>query len=203
MSGESLRVLRNFMSAANAQLRLAGLGEHQMKVSSTGKVTTPDAPAKAFKSKAAPAAGSTASTQAKAGATAAGAPTPTGVQKGGDDTFRITWSPVAGAKAYGVWQDGALIGTVTDPQFAGQLAASSKGTIEIDAVLADGTHSARTPSLVVARDGSAAIAFSGAMAEAVAGAQAASQSQAPSQAGATAGSADPAAAPAAAPATTA
>ncbi|MBC7459745.1 MAG: hypothetical protein H7287_00130, partial [Thermoleophilia bacterium] len=166
------------MAAANAQMRLAGLGEHQMHVSSTGKVTTPDAPAKVFKTKAAGATGSTATTQAKAGARAAGAPTPTGVHAGGGDTFRITWAPVSGAKAYGVWQDGALIGTVTDPQFAGQLAAGTNGTITIDAVLADGTRSARTPSLVVTRDGSAAIAFSGAMAETVAAAQSASQAAA-------------------------
>jgi hypothetical protein len=176
MSGDSLSVLRGFISAANSQLRAAGLGEHQMHVSSTGKVTTPDAPSPTFHSKAGaagPAASSTGAKQSSAGASKVAAPQPTGVEHGGADAFRISWKPVPGATSYGVWQDGKLIGSVTEPAFAGQLAANSKGTIQIDAVLANGTRSARTPALVVTRPGTATLAYSGAMAQAMAGAAAA------------------------------
>jgi hypothetical protein len=176
MSGDSLSVLRGFVSAANAQYRAAGLGEHQMRVSSTGKVTTPSAPDPSFKDKASPASSTTQTSAAKqstAGAAQVAAPQPTAVENGGTDAFRISWKPVAGATAYGIWQDGKLIGSVSQPSFAGQLAPDSKGTIQIDAQLANGARSARTPALVVTRTGSAALAFSGAMAQAVAGAAAA------------------------------
>ncbi|MCW2949901.1 MAG: hypothetical protein JWN41_914, partial [Thermoleophilia bacterium] len=85
MSGDSLRVLRGFIASANAQMRAAGLGEHQMHVAKSGVVTSPTA-AKAKRTAAA--APNSSSRQAKAGASAISAPQVTGVQQGGTDSFR-------------------------------------------------------------------------------------------------------------------
>jgi hypothetical protein len=192
MSGDSLRVLRGFVSAANAQLRAAGLGEHQMRVTKGGQVTTPSVVAE-LKAKAAalPASGSSnGSAQATRGASTIGAPVATSLQSSGSDAFRITWGAVQGATRYGIWQNGALLGYVTDPRFAGNLAAGSSGTIQVDAVLATGAHSAKSAALAVSRAGSAAIAFAGPMAETAAAAQAASAASTAAAAPAPAASSD-------------
>jgi hypothetical protein len=159
-------VFTRFIAAANQQYRDAGLGQYQMHVRSNGTVDVPHSRA-GFKAPSS--SGSAAGEQAKAGAaqpapSAGAAPAPAAnvkrsgpapqvvdLKQGGVDAFKIAWKPIAGAKQYGVWQDGALIGHVTDPSFAANLAPGASGIIQIDAVLANGTRSALTRALRVTR----------------------------------------------------
>ena len=179
MSGESLGVLRSFIAGANAQYRAAGLGEYQLRVKSDGTVDVPDRPAPSFP--APDAAGSAAREQATAGAAAqtgapptasaappagaataapaGAAPKITGLQQSGADAFRLAWAPVQGAVRYGVWQDGVLIGSVPKPEYAASLAVGASGTIQIDAELAGGKRSAKTPALVASRGADGKLAF--------------------------------------------
>jgi hypothetical protein len=165
MSGDSLSVLRSFVAAANVQYREAGLAEYQMHVGKHGEITVPGAPHPKFHSKA-----SAAPSQAAAGAAAVDptgadvkrsgeAPKITDLKQGGTDQFKLGWAPVAGAVKYGIWQDGVLLGHVTDPSFAGQVAAGATGTIQVDAVRADGTRTALTQALKVSFGADGKLAF--------------------------------------------
>ncbi|MCW2927926.1 MAG: hypothetical protein JWM86_1894 [Thermoleophilia bacterium] len=188
VSGPALDVLKSFIGGANAQYRAAGLGEYQMRVAKDGSVTIPHRPTPAFKVPAAtgdaaadqaaagasatgtaPAAGAAAPPAgASAGATppvpadvkrTGPAPKISGLQQGGDNAFKLAWAPVAGAKQYGIWQDGVLLGHVPSPSFAGQVAANASSTIQVDAVLANGSRTALTKALKVARDSSGKLTF--------------------------------------------
>lgn len=189
VSGTSLAVLKSFVASANAQYREAGLGEYQMRVGRDGSVTQPDHPkAAAFTSPAkGDAAGTTAPSsaqptaatqQATAGAAAAApgaaaasaaptgavkrsgpAPKISGLAQGGADAFKLSWAAVAGAKQYGIWQDGVLLGHVPSPSFAGQVAQGASSTIQVDAVLANGSRTALTTPLRVARGADGKLTF--------------------------------------------
>ncbi|MCW2955847.1 MAG: hypothetical protein JWO69_716 [Thermoleophilia bacterium] len=186
LSGASMQVLKSFIAGANAQYRAADLGEYQMKVDGSGRVTTPNAPRPGeapTTSVAMAPQGSAAPQQAAAGAAAAApsgaapagaAPRITDIQQGANNAFKLSWAPVDGAKGYGIYENGKLLGHVTDPSFAGQVAAGSRGDIEIDAVRADGSRTAKTPALVVAvgTDGKLAIDVAGGAKQAAAGAAA-------------------------------
>lgn len=169
------QVLRTFIGAANKQYRDAGLGQYQMRVERNGTVTIPRSQA-GFKAPSA--SGSAAADQAKAGAApqqapSAGAapgagakvkrsgppPKVVDLQQGGPDAFKIAWQPIPGAKQYGVWQDGTLIGHVTSPSFAANLAAGASGILQIDAVLATGARSNLTRALRVTRTPEGRITF--------------------------------------------
>ena len=149
-----MTVLRGFIASANAQYRKAGLGEYQMRVGADGSVTVPDRPAPEFK-RSTPA-GTAAPDQASAGAatqqSAAAAPAADANRAGAAPTFTslkptasgfaIRWDKVDGAKQYGIWIDGALVGHVPAPSFDGTIKPGTGGTFQVDAVRADGT---RTP----------------------------------------------------------
>ena len=161
MSGESLTVLRSFVAGANAQYRAAGLSEYQMRVDSRGRVSTPNRPPPEFRTPATT--GAAASEQATAGAAAgtapagqaapaaAAPPVVTDLKPVGADSFSLTWKPVAGAAKYGIWQDGTLVGHVTNPAFGAQVAAGKTGTFQIDSVTASGARTAKTTALRVRR----------------------------------------------------
>ena len=170
-------VLRGFISAANKQYRDAGLSEYQMKIERDGSVSIPRSQA-GFKSTSP--SGSAAPEQAKAGAApatppagaqGASGPDPTkakrtgqplkvtDLQQSGSEAFKIAWGPVAGAKQYGVWQDGVLIGHVASPSFAAQLSPGASGVIQVDAVRADGSRTPLTRALRVARTPDGKITF--------------------------------------------
>ncbi len=170
LSGPSMTVLRNFVGQANESYRKAGLSEYQMKLDKHGNVTIPNVRARA---RAVPAAGEAAAEQATSGA----ATTANDVKPGNDvkrsgeapavsglkptaDGFQLEWKPVAGAKQYGVWQNGVLLGHVPSPSFAGAMAAGAGGVIQIDAVRADGTRTALTKALRIARDASGKLGVS-------------------------------------------
>lgn len=178
LSGPGLTVLRGFIAASNEQYRKAGLGEYQMRVDRNGRVTQPDRPTPRFKP--VPGTGSAAPDQAAQGAapqptaapqpqpsagpsgavppaTAAPAPTVTSVEPTSDG-FAMTWQQVQGARQYGVWIDGALVGHVPKPSFAGTLAAGSAGAIQVDAVLADGSRTQPTAPLALVRDATGKLA---------------------------------------------
>jgi hypothetical protein len=172
MSGPSMKVLRGFVAAANAQYRDAGLSQYQMKLDRDGNITVPRSRSKGFKP--VPGTGSAAAEQASAGAAPAAppagaatgaaprsgaAPKPNGLTRTADG-FAMKWEPVAGAKQYGIWQDGALLGHVTSPQFAGALAAGSSGVIQVDAVLANGARTELSPPVRIALDASGKLAVS-------------------------------------------
>lgn len=177
IAATSNTVLKQFIAGANAQYREAGLGDYQMRIGKDGLVTVPSRPAPNFS--APDRAGSAAPEQAAAGAPTAGAaqapptapapaaairrsgpaPTVSDLQQGGADAFRMAWKPVQGARQYGVWQDGTLIGHVTSPAFAGKLAPGASGTIQIDAVRADGTRTELTRALRVTRSKDDKITF--------------------------------------------
>lgn len=165
-------VLKNFLDGANAQYRSAGLGQYQMRLQKDGTVTVPGRPAPEF---GAPrGTGSAAADQATAGAApapagpaapagpvkrAGPAPTISVLEQSAADAFTMGWKPIQGAKQYGVWQDGKLIGHVANPTFAGNLAAGASGTIQVDAVRPDGTRTALTRVLRVARTPDGKITF--------------------------------------------
>lgn len=170
ISATSNTVLKSFIAGANAQYRDAGLSQYQMRLQKDGTVTVPGRPAPKFQPAAA--SGSAAAEQAVEGAApgaaapgAAGpkrtgpAPVVVDLAQGGADSFKMTWKPVAGARQYGIWQDGVLIGHVPSPSFAGQLAQGGSGVIEIDAVRADGTRTALTRALRVTRTAQDKITF--------------------------------------------
>ena len=179
LSGPSLTVLRGFVAQANESYRNAGLGEYQMKLDRHGNVTIPRVRARA---RAVPSAGAAAPEQATQGAAtprtapAAGAAPSAGAASGTvkragaapaisglaptADGFALEWKPVAGAKQYGVWQDGVLLGHVPSPKFAGALAAGAGGVLQIDAVRADGTRTALTKAIRIARDASGKLGVS-------------------------------------------
>lgn len=157
-------VLKGFIAGANAQYRDAGLSQYQMRLKRDGTVDVPGRPSPRFRSPAAN--GNAAPEQATAGAApvpvpapGAGAPikrtgpapTVSDLAQGGVDAFKMAWKPVEGAKQYGIWQDGQLIGHVPSPAFAGQLGPGGSGVIQIDAVRADGTRTALTRALRVTR----------------------------------------------------
>jgi len=197
---ESMRVLRSFISGANAQYRSAGMGDFQMHVHKDGSVTQTHRTAPEFKQpsttgaaqaqagasssgSAAPGSASTSSpSPAPAPSTATrGAPTISDVKKVGADGFALTWSPVAGAAKYGIWQNGVLAGYVTSPSFAGSVATDTKSVLQIDAVTAAGVHSARTGALQVTRAANGAIFFAAAQAQAAAGASVVTTPSAPAR----------------------
>lgn len=171
----STRVLKAFLAGANAQYREAGLGEYQLRLRADGSVHAPDAPpagqARAGAAAAAAPGASAASgaatgaassspagpadaARAGAAATPAGAaPTLAQVDSPSADSVRLTWQPVPGAARYGIWQDGQLIGSVPNPSFAAQIAANATSVIQIDAELAGGRRSPRTPAVQVSRSG--------------------------------------------------
>lgn len=173
IANPSMTVLKGFVAQANESYRSAGLSEYQMKVSSDGTVSIPKVRARAR-------AGAAAAEQATQGAAATGtaptagaAPAATGgeIKRAGaapaisgleptKDGFALSWKPVSGAKQYGVWQDGVLIGHVPSPKFAGALAAGAGGVLQIDAVLANGTRTALTKAIRIARDASGKLGVS-------------------------------------------
>lgn len=157
----STRVLKAFIAGTNATYREAGLSEYQLRVRTDGSVDAPNAPAAgqaragARSASAAPA-GTAAAGSAQTGAatTVAGAPpTLTKVDAPSTDSVRLTWEAVPGATRYGIWQDGQLIGSVPDPSFVAKIAANGSSTLEIDAELAGGRRSPKTPAVQVARTG--------------------------------------------------
>lgn len=151
-------MLRGFIAGANAQYRAAGMGAYQMHVARDGSVTTPNRPRSGFK----PVKGTehAAASQAAAGATqVAAAPKLSGLKPTANG-FEMTWGAVSGATKYGVWVDGKLAGHVPKPSFAGTLAASSAGVLQIDAVRADGTRSEATAPIRIAKDGAGKLAVS-------------------------------------------
>lgn len=182
LSGPGLSVLRGFIAASNEQYRKAGLGEYQMRVDRNGRVTQPHRPAPSFRpvpgtGKAAAdqaaqgaaqqpaAAGATQQPSAGAAQSPAGAPSSGAAQPGAAgpsptltsvkptaDGFSMTWQPVQGARQYGIWVDGALVGHVPKPSFAGTLAPGGGGAIQVDAVLADGSRTEPTTPLALVRD---------------------------------------------------
>ncbi len=185
ISGPSMTVLKGFVAQANESYRNAGLAEYQMRIDKHGNVTVPGARARARAQAAA--SGDAAASQATAGAAATGtaptagaapaagsaapATTANDVKRSGAapaisglaptaDGFALEWKPVAGAKQYGVWQDGVLLGHVTSPKFAGALAAGAGGVLQIDAVLANGTRTALTKAIRIARDASGKLGVS-------------------------------------------
>ena len=167
--------LARFIEGANAQYRDAGLGQYQMRVQRDGSVDVPNAPRAKFRSPA-PSAGTSgeaAPAQADAGAAqvspdaaqvkrSGAAPTISDLQQGGTDAFKMTWKPVEGAKQYGIWQNGVLLGHVPQASFAGQVPSGGGGTIQIDAVRADGSRSELTKALVVGRGSDGKLTFSAA-----------------------------------------
>lgn len=167
-----MRVLRQFIAGANAQYRAAGLDEYQLRVRRDGSVVVPRRTprlragsaaadqARTGATSAAPATAAAPAAAAAPGSTRSGpAPRPTDLKQVGADAFRISWQPVEGAKQYGIWQDGRLIGHVSSPSFAAQLADGASGIVQIDAVRADGTRSALTPALRVTRRPDGSVGF--------------------------------------------
>ncbi|MCW2921230.1 MAG: hypothetical protein JWL76_1104 [Thermoleophilia bacterium] len=170
-----MTVLKGFVAQANESYRNAGLGEYQMKLDKHGNVTIPRGHARAV-----PSAGAAAPEQATAGAAATGtapsagaapAATTADVKRSGAapaisglkptaDGFALEWKPVAGAKQYGVWQDGVLLGHVPSPKFAGAMAPGAGGVLQIDAVLANGTRTALTKAIRIGRDASGKLGVS-------------------------------------------
>ena len=209
-----MTVLKGFIAQANESYRNAGLAEYQMKLDKHGNVTIPTVRARA---RAVPAAGEAAPDQATAGAAATGAAHAAGtaaptagaapattsndVKRSGAapaisglaptaDGFALEWKPVTGAKQYGVWQDGVLLGHVPNPTFAGAMAAGAGGVIQIDAVLANGARTALTKAIRIGRDASGKLGVSdpnaAPAAAPAAAAPAAPAAAAPAAAGATA-----------------
>jgi hypothetical protein len=66
----------------------------------------------------------------------------------------VGWNPVPNAVAYGIYENGKLIGHVTSPVFAAKIA----GTVnfQVDAVMADGTRSAKTKVIPLSPQGAPA-----------------------------------------------
>lgn len=171
ISSGSDKVLRGFIAAANEQYRATGLSEYQMHLRKDGTVESPTGHAKRV------ARGSTATAQAAHGASGAAsphgassgaaaapagpAPQITNLEQGANGSFRLSWQPVQGAKQYGVWRDGALIGHVPNPSFAATVSAGPATTVEIDAVLPSGGRTARTPALAVAIGADGKLQFAG------------------------------------------
>lgn len=89
------------------------------------------------------------STQAAAGAGQLQAPRFTEAKQPDKESIALAWQPVGGAVAYGVYQDGKLIGHVTDPTFTAKITGSEALLLEIDAVSADGSRSARTQPIAL------------------------------------------------------
>lgn len=207
MSGESLTVLRRFVAGTNAQLRKAGRAEYQMRVARDGSITVPKMPKPGSRPAASGAKEATAGAKAIGAAGAAGAAAPGAIhrtgaapaisdlQRGADRGFRLAWAPTQGATAYGIWQDGSLLGHVTNPAFAGQLAETGSSVIQIDAVRADGSRSQLTKPLRAGVDASGGVTFAvdGMEAAPPAGAAAAPAAQAAPAAPATAAPAQEAA----------
>lgn len=183
IAGPSLTVLKGFVAQANESYRNAGLAEYQMRIDKHGNVTIPQVRARA---RAIPAAGAAAPEQATQGAATAGtapaaataptagaapAPTTGDVKRSGPapaisgltptaDGFALAWKPVAGASQYGVWQDGVLLGHVPSPKFAGAIAAGAGGVLQVDAVHANGSRTALTKAIRIARDASGKLGVS-------------------------------------------
>ncbi len=161
ISGPAAAVLRGFIAAANAQYREAGLSDYQLKLRSDGTVTTKHRHAARFKAQSAASssgtqqasdgAAATTTTSSSAAMTRSGAAPTISSLKPTDTGFALQWQAVTGAKQYGIWIDGALIGTVTNPQFAGTLDKGSSGVIQVDAVLTNGTRTALTTAVKLTR----------------------------------------------------
>jgi hypothetical protein len=107
--------------------------------------------------------------------------------------FQVSWKPVEGAVAYGVYVDGKLVGHTKSPQFTAKASTDPNGSVlTFDAVRADGTRSAQAPSIGV-RQGQQGVEFAKISDPAPAGAQQAQQGAAqqstpsPQDAGAAAG----------------
>ena len=173
ISSTSNAVLRSFIAGANAQYRDAGLGQHQMRVARDGTVSFPNRPSPKFKSP--PASGDAAATQASDGASPSTAnqgaqPAPAPIKRAGAapavksaataDGFQLAWPAVPGAKTYGIWQDGVLLGHVTKPSFTGTLAAGARGVVQVDAVRADGSRTDLAAPLRIMRGSDGAVAIS-------------------------------------------
>jgi len=160
ISGPARGTFERFIEGANAQYREAGLAEHQIKLDRNGQVQLP--PASRTRFKAPSTSGSAAPAQASASAAnvqrSGAAPKVSDLQKSGANGFALSWQPVAGATKYGIWQDGALIGHVTDPRFAGTVSNGSGGSIQVDAVAANGTRTQLTKALTVSM-GPSGLAF--------------------------------------------
>lgn len=176
IAGPSMTVLKGFVAQANESYRNAGLAEYQMRIDKNGNVTIPKVRARA---RAVPSAGAAAPEQAVQGAATTGQ-APTGaapsssdgaVKRAGAapaisglaptaDGFALEWKPVAGARQYGVWQDGVLLGHVPNPKFAGMLAAGAGGVLQVDAVLANGTRTSLTKAIRIGRDASGKLGVS-------------------------------------------
>jgi hypothetical protein len=171
MSGPSLTVLRGFIEASNAQYRTAGLDRYQMRLHDDGTVTVPDSRPREFKP--VPGTGGSSGAQARAGARQTGAAPPGMAASPGPATdgaaqrtgaaplftslkatssgFALRWEPVPGAASYGVYVDGQLVGHVPRPAFGGSLAVGAGGTIQVDAVAADGTRTHLTAPMHVSK----------------------------------------------------
>ncbi len=179
-----MTVLKGFIAQANESYRNAGLAEYQMRLDKHGNVTIPKVRARA---RAVPSAGAAAPEQAAQGAQTTGnapagaaappsagaAPSPaTGaVKRSGTapaisglaptaDGFALEWKPAAGAKQYGVWQNGVLLGHVPNPKFAGTLAPGAGGVLQVDAVLANGARTELTKAIRIGRDASGKLGVS-------------------------------------------
>jgi len=169
-----MTVLKGFIAQANESYRNAGLSEYQMKLDKHGNITIPTVRARA---KAAPAAGAAAPEQAATGAATTGtaAPTagaaPAAAQRAGAapaiaglkptaDGFELSWKAVTGAKQYGIYRDGVLLGHVPSPKFAATLAAGRDGVIQIDAQLANGARTELTNPVRIGRDANGKLAVS-------------------------------------------
>ena len=83
-------------------------------------------------------------------AAAGNAPTYSDMKPTGADSFRLEWKPVPGAVAYGVYQDGKLLGHVKNPSFAASITNPS-ASIQIDAVLQGGARSEPAPAVTLAK----------------------------------------------------
>lgn len=90
--------------------------------------------------------------QAAAGATipagtAPTVPTITSVKGTSKDAVAVTWAAIPAAVAYGIYQNGKLIGHTKDPAFAATITAGAPLVLQIDAVAADGTRSQQAPAI--------------------------------------------------------
>lgn len=160
ITGPGRDVLERFVEGANAQYRAAGLAEHQIKLDRRGQLVLPGASRTRFRTPSA--SGSAAPEQASASAAAirrsGAAPAVSDLKQRGTDEFQLAWKPVQGAARYGIWQDGKLMGHVTDPSFAGKVASGTSNVLQVDAVRADGTRTALTKPLKVTQ-GPSGLAF--------------------------------------------
>lgn len=144
-------VLRRFIAGANAQYRAAGLSAHQLRVDDDGTVH-----AARFDSSRTPRSMAGRDSMSVRDARRGASMQVTSRRSTGGGGFEVAWRPVTGAKRYGVYQDGVLLGHVPHPRFAGTVTSGMAGSLRFDAVLPSGVRSARSsPVRVVGLRGGA------------------------------------------------